>query len=167
MIAGDSIRTLNDLDPEQKAIALAIGIVLDRLRRLPKEDSDDLFGIFKDYANCTTAEERIACNKAIMEILEQAPVEVRRMTLSADDEHTPDDLVLWVKHVSSRIKQFRTEASLTQDQLAEASGLPQSHISRIENGKHSPSRTTLEKIAAALKVSLCQLDPSAETDENA
>ena len=50
---------------------------------------------------------------------------------------------------------------VTQEQLAAKAGLPQSHISRLEGAKHSPSRATLEKIAAALEVPLSCLDPSA------
>ena len=51
-------------------------------------------------------------------------------------------------------------AELTQVELAEKSGIPQSHISRLESNKHSPSRATLKRIAKALKVDLSELDPT-------
>jgi transcriptional regulator with XRE-family HTH domain len=59
------------------------------------------------------------------------------------------------------IKELQLKAGWTQEQLAAESGLPQSHISRLEAGKHSPSRATLEKIAKALGVDVAVFDPSA------
>jgi len=61
--------------------------------------------------------------------------------------------------VGKKIRERREAAGLTQEQLAEKSGLPQSHISRLENARHSPSRSTLDKIASALQISLADLDP--------
>ena len=52
--------------------------------------------------------------------------------------------------VGRQIKQFRENKGLTQEELADAAGLPQSHISRLENGKHTPTHLTIEKIAKAL-----------------
>jgi ribosome-binding protein aMBF1 (putative translation factor) len=43
----------------------------------------------------------------------------------------------------------RTEAGLTQDQLAARMGTTQSVIARMEGGKSRPSTTTLQKLAAA------------------
>lgn len=44
----------------------------------------------------------------------------------------------------------RLEKNMTQKQLAEASGVRQSNISRIENGSCTPKLSTLCEIAAAL-----------------
>lgn len=44
----------------------------------------------------------------------------------------------------------RREAKLTQKQLAKASGIPQSEISRIETGRANPTVATLSAIAAPL-----------------
>jgi transcriptional regulator with XRE-family HTH domain len=49
---------------------------------------------------------------------------------------------------------------MTQVELAQRSSLPQSHISRLEAGKHSPTQTTLEKLAQALDANLSDLEPS-------
>ena len=43
----------------------------------------------------------------------------------------------------------RTEAGLTQNQLAARMGTTQSVIARMEGGKSRPSTTTLQKLAAA------------------
>ena len=44
----------------------------------------------------------------------------------------------------------RTETNLTQKDLAEKTGIRQSNISRIENGKSSPTIATLQQIAAGV-----------------
>lgn len=52
--------------------------------------------------------------------------------------------------IGQRIKQLREEAGLTQDQLAEKTGLQKPNISRIESGKYSTGQDILSKIAHAL-----------------
>lgn len=47
--------------------------------------------------------------------------------------------------VSARLQQ-----NLTQEQLAQKSGVRQSNISRIENGSCSPTIATLQKLAEAM-----------------
>ena len=50
---------------------------------------------------------------------------------------------------------LRMRCGLTQKSLCEASGLPQPHISRLENGKvPNPDGATLKKLAAAMGVSM-------------
>jgi len=44
----------------------------------------------------------------------------------------------------------RDEASLTQKQLADITGISQADISRIENGNSNPSLSTLKKLADGL-----------------
>ena len=47
---------------------------------------------------------------------------------------------------------------MTQVELEEKSGLAQSHISRLEAGKHAPTRTTIDRIAKALNVRPSDID---------
>ena len=57
-----------------------------------------------------------------------------------------------------RIQYIRQERRrLTQAELAEKSGVSQSTIAQIENGKKDPSISTLKKIAVALDVHLAVL----------
>ena len=56
-----------------------------------------------------------------------------------------------------KIQKYRIAQGLTQENLAERVDLSVSYISEIENGKKRPSLKTLEKIAAALDVSLVSL----------
>ena len=51
-----------------------------------------------------------------------------------------------------RVRELRLAQSLTQEQLARASGVTLKTIERIENLKHAPQRLNAERIAAALGV---------------
>lgn len=52
--------------------------------------------------------------------------------------------------IGQKIKQLREESDMTQDQLAEKTGLLKQNISRIENGKYNTGQDILSKIAEAL-----------------
>lgn len=138
-------------------ITLAIAVILDRIRTLPKDDRDDMYELTKTLFAAETEEERQSAGDAMLEILEQSPMAVAPMGLPDDPQHSKT----WVSFVSGRIREAREAAGMTQMELAEKAGLPQSHISRLENGKHSPSFATLEKIAVALNVPVSEFDPSA------
>ena len=51
-----------------------------------------------------------------------------------------------------KIKQLRTEKNLTQPQLAEAIGIEQSYLSKLENDKSIPSADIFQAILKALSV---------------
>jgi DNA-binding XRE family transcriptional regulator len=56
--------------------------------------------------------------------------------------------------IARQVLELREKHGLTQVELANASGVPQSQISRIERGAISPTATTLAKIADALDADL-------------
>jgi DNA-binding XRE family transcriptional regulator len=141
--------SIRSMSPDEKAIALAVSVVMDRIMRLPKEDRDDLFALVKELAFATTDEDRFGICDTMVEILDGRTVTVERADLSEPGAQ-PEKWQKWTDWVSKKIRDARTGAGLTQEQLAERTGLPQSHISRIENAKHSPSQATIKKIAAAL-----------------
>ncbi len=60
--------------------------------------------------------------------------------------------------ISLKLKAFRTEASLSQHELARASGVSQQLISQIENGKNASTKH-LHKLARALGKKLTDFDP--------
>lgn len=83
-------------------------------------------------------------------------------TESADDERAQleggldsasqardDDL-----NVGLRVRQLRTARGMSLRALAEASGLSVNTLSLIENGKNSPSVSTLQRAAVALGISI-------------
>jgi len=54
--------------------------------------------------------------------------------------------------VGKRIAEIRKAADITQEKLAEQTGLDRMTIALIETGKKKPSLTTIYKIAFALRV---------------
>lgn len=67
--------------------------------------------------------------------------------------------------LGSTIKSIRSLKSISQNQLAEASGLTLRTIQRIETGETTPRGDSLLRIAAALNVSIQELTDS-EMEEN-
>jgi transcriptional regulator with XRE-family HTH domain len=55
------------------------------------------------------------------------------------------------KKLGKRIKLARVDAEMTQEQLAEETGILQKSISRYETGQALPTLESLEKMAKALK----------------
>ena len=56
-----------------------------------------------------------------------------------------------------KVKEFRKQCKMTQEQLAEIVGVDNGYISKLEVGQNFPSITTLEKIAEALNVNLFEM----------
>ena len=56
------------------------------------------------------------------------------------------------KLVSDNTARIRKERGLTQEALAERSGLSQQNISRLDNGQRNPTIVTLYELACALEV---------------
>lgn len=54
--------------------------------------------------------------------------------------------------ISANLKAYRKERGLTQEQLSVACGIPQSHLSKVESGKHDSNLKTLSTIAEVLKM---------------
>ncbi len=55
-------------------------------------------------------------------------------------------------NVGDRIKQLRTEKNLTQPQLAQAIGIEQSYLSKLENDKSVPSADIFQAVLRGLQV---------------
>ena len=62
------------------------------------------------------------------------------------------------RYVGSEIRKRRGELQMTQEELAAKAGIPQSHISRLEDGRHAPTAKTIERLARALDTEPSQLD---------
>lgn len=59
-----------------------------------------------------------------------------------------------IEHITDRIKDARRRKGLSQRELSERSGVPQSHISRIENGAVDLRLSSLIELARTLDVEL-------------
>jgi len=69
--------------------------------------------------------------------------------------------------VAGQVRDIRRARHLSQRQLAGRMQVPRTYISKIENGKAIPTLGSLERLAAALEVDLCQLvrDSRSRRDE--
>lgn len=59
--------------------------------------------------------------------------------------------------VSLRIREIRTQRRMSQRQVAARMAVPRTYISKVENGRAMPTLTSLERLATALSVHLCDL----------
>lgn len=68
---------------------------------------------------------------------------------------TPDrddyEFDLKMELIGEKIKQLRLQNNLTQSQLGELIGVKRSQISKLENGNHSASVSTIMKVFQAMK----------------
>jgi len=76
--------------------------------------------------------------------------EYRREALKGDPARAAGEAV--VVRLASRLYALRGGLGLTQQQLAERSGVDQANISDIENGDANPTARTIGRLAAALGV---------------
>lgn len=60
-------------------------------------------------------------------------------------------------NIGQKIQRLRKERHLTQQQVADASHITVSHISKIERGTKMPRIPSLQKIASSLGVTLSHL----------
>lgn len=56
------------------------------------------------------------------------------------------------------IRAWREHLGLTQDEVASRAGMTQSALARLERGDSRPRRTTLAKLAAAMGLTVAQLE---------
>lgn len=59
--------------------------------------------------------------------------------------------------IGQKLREIREAKTMSQVEIAEATGLVQPYVSRVENGHTIPGVETLEKWASALKVPLYQI----------
>lgn len=84
--------------------------------------------------------------------------EISKDTPSASDSEGPD--------VGAHVRNLRIEAGLSIRALAELSGLNVNTLSLIENGKSSPSVSTLQQLAKALEVPITAFFESEATPKS-
>jgi hypothetical protein len=67
-----------------EALAIAVDLVVERIRRLPADDWRDVMTLLAEPRNASLGEELDSILITIREILEQAPLRVRRLDLTGD-----------------------------------------------------------------------------------
>jgi len=85
--------------------------------------------------------------------VEEAPVPVEVIAVA---ESAASNLDAGLR-VAAQVKEIRKARHLSQRQLAGRMQVPRTYISKIENGKAIPTLGSLERLAAALDVDICQL----------
>lgn len=61
------------------------------------------------------------------------------------------------KRIGKRVKAFRKQRGLTQDQLAKMANVKRPNISRLEAGKHAPGIIFIQRLADCLQVKISDL----------
>ncbi len=161
MQTSDYRETYASLPQSVKPAILALSVLIERIGSLPKAERDDLFELLQEWRKADTTEEQESIHHAMEEILAQVPIATKPLFRN-EQEPLSRGLKPWAEHVGQKIRELRANAGLTQNDLASRAGLPQSHISRLENAEHSATHFTLEKIAKALGVPVDEIDPCAE-----
>ena len=69
------------------------------------------------------------------------------------------------KILGQRIRNYRTSKGLSQEKLAELAGCHPTYIGQVERGEKNVTVEGIEKISAALKVSLSELFEKLGSDE--
>ncbi len=151
-------KSMNALPAQAREMMLAFSILMDRIGSLSKADRSDLFELLTEWGKETDADERANVQDAMLEIIASEPVTA--MPLDLGNSASPP--TEFAKFFGRKVKQLREKAGLSQKQLAETIGIPQSYVSRIENGEHAPTFKTRTKFAEALGVDTRDLDPSTE-----
>ncbi len=141
----------------------AVAVLIEHIAGLPKEIKRDLHELMLETIECSERGDAAALKeieRTVKEILfpEMMLGALRRHESSESNEGVRK----WSEHVGVRIRETRKARKWSQVELGSHCGLPQSHISRLESGQHTPSRFTLEKIAKALHISVRDLDVSEE-----
>lgn len=95
---------------------------------------------------------------AIMEIV--FPDSIGPVVLDAQvNEAGAEALDRYQVSLGRRVAELRAKLGMTQEELAQKAEMRQPHLSRLENGKHTPSDLTIQRIAKALGVNPSQIDP--------
>ena len=63
-----------------------------------------------------------------------------------------------------RLRAARTEAGMTQQQLADATGLHRVTVGKLEAGEYDSTITTVQSLAVALGVPMSRLTGNGDTD---
>jgi ribosome-binding protein aMBF1 (putative translation factor) len=135
-------------------------VVESRLQRMTPDEIADLQKLLSYLQNEEDEEDRTQIMRTLIEMI--LPESIRNLRLpvdEADEKRVRERLTHYRQMVGARIRSKRESLGWTQEQLADVTGLAQSHISRLEVGKHAPTFQTIERIAGALQVAAGDLDP--------
>ena len=61
-----------------------------------------------------------------------------------------------------RVRTVRSQKGISQEALADKAGLHRTYVSSVERGERNVSLSTVERLAAALEISMADLMPTSE-----
>jgi ribosome-binding protein aMBF1 (putative translation factor) len=133
--------------------------VLGRFLSLRRSKRERILELAQLYQESTDEVEREEIREALAECLFRPRADLTALPI--EQESSPDAarrLAMHRQYVAGQIRKLRQTRGLTQQELAHKSGLPQSHVARLETAKHAPTYRTIEKIAKALGVKPSDID---------
>ncbi|MCX7427688.1 MAG: helix-turn-helix transcriptional regulator [Planctomycetia bacterium] len=136
------------------------GALLDRILGLRPAQRRRVFTLSRLYEKARNDLEALEISEALAEILFRAPKSL--VATPINDERSKDGGKALGRHrvyVGEQIRKHRQRLKMSQEELARKAGIPQSHVCRLETGKHAPTYLTIEKLAKAMNVKPSQLDP--------
>ena len=149
----------SELNPEERAM-------LDRILRLRLTQQRRILQLVELYQKAANEQEAIEIGEVLAEILFRDPESL--VATRINDERSKDAgkaLERQRTYVGEQIRKWRQRVKMSQEELANKAGIPQSHVCRLETGKHAPTYVTIEKLAQALGVKPSQLDPGFDDEE--
>jgi transcriptional regulator with XRE-family HTH domain len=70
-----------------------------------------------------------------------------------DETHSREEERLFRVNLGKKIKEYRNQADLSQEKLAQRAGITRVYITRLEKGELNPSITAIRRIVKALDLS--------------
>src|SRR5579875_3897955 len=101
------------------------------------------------------------CHKPL-EMEEPEPLSPQLVSANAQSAEESEGI-----DVARAVREVRRERNLSQRQLAGRMQVPRTYISKIENGKAVPTLSSLERLALALEVDICELLRDAKSRRHA
>jgi DNA-binding transcriptional regulator YiaG len=132
----------------------------ERLSKLPKDQRRDLHKLCELLVAEEDEREQYEIARTLTEII--FPESIKNLLNDESIKEMAEArrrLDEYRKRVGHEIRRRRESMKMTQTELAERAGIPQSHVSRLERGKHAPTYVTLERVAKALETTPARLDP--------
>lgn len=138
---------------------------LQRFFALPSRRRVRVERMFELFSECEDEAEQDEIAEAIVEILSpdllgiSKPLGAPAKSVEEGvDQETAEAVTSYKSKIGQEVRKWRQAMSLTQTDLAQKAGIPQSHVSRIEKGVHLPTSKTIKRLAEALNVESNQLD---------
>lgn len=89
--------------------------------------------------------------------MEGSSMAIPQLTLQKDNYMKKIELIKAERKVAEKLRGYRVEQGLSQNALAEKSGIDRKTVNRIENGHFSPSLSTLFRLCDTLAVKVSEV----------